>query len=290
MQTYVIMTDSTTDITKDMVDELELVIMPLQVTIDGESYYNYLDERGLDIKKFYGLIRAGKIATTNQVNVGAFSESFEEILKSGKDILYIAFSSGLSGTYNSAKIAAGELSGKYPERKIIIIDSLSASMGEGLLVYYAAVKKREGMSIDEVANWVEKNKLHLCHWFTVDDLFHLKNGGRVSATAAVFGTMLNIKPVLHVDDEGHLIPVKKVRGRKQSLEALVEKMQETCIDPENNVVFISHGDCQEDAELVASLIKSKMNVKDIKINTIGPVIGSHAGPGTIALFFMGDKR
>lgn len=290
MQTYVIMTDSTTDITKDMVDELELVIMPLQVTIDGESYYNYLDERGLDIKKFYSLIRAGKIATTNQVNVGAFSESFEEILKSGKDILYIAFSSGLSGTYNSAKIAADELSGKYPERKIIIIDSLSASMGEGLLVYYAAMKKRDGMSIDEVADWIEKNKLHLCHWFTVDDLFHLKNGGRVSATAAVFGTMLNIKPVLHVDDEGHLIPVKKVRGRKQSLEALVEKMQETCIDPENNVVFISHGDCQEDAELVASLIKSKMNVKDIKINTIGPVIGSHAGPGTIALFFMGDKR
>lgn len=290
MRDYVIITDSTTDLTEELINELDITVIPMEFNIDGKSYLNYSDERDISYKEFYDFLRNGKNSTTSLINTATFTELFEPILEDGKDILYIAFSSGLSGTYNSSCIAAQMLSEKYTDSKIYTVDSLSASMGEGLLVYHAAKKKKEGMNIDELKNWVENNKLNLCHWFTVDDLHHLKRGGRLSSAAAIVGTMLNIKPVLNVDNEGHLIPVEKVRGRKLSITALLKMMEKTAINPEEQTIFISHGDCLEEAEFLANLVKEKLNVKDIKMNYIGPVIGSHSGPGTIALFFLGTER
>ena len=224
------------------------------------------------------------------MNYQTFLDTFTPILESGRDILYLAFSSGLSGTYNGSVIAANDLMEKYPGSKVISVDTLAASVGEGLLVYAAAKKREEGLSLDELAQWVTDNRLHLCHWFTVDDLNHLKRGGRVSPAVAIIGTALGIKPVMHVDDEGHLIPVSKVRGRRKSLDALVEHMAETCDKPESQTIFIGHGDSKEDAEYVAKLVRQKFKVKNIILNYIGPVIGSHSGPGTIALFFFGTHR
>jgi len=211
-------------------------------------------------------------------------------LQAGEDILYVGFSSGLSGTFNSSIIAAEGLREKYTDAKIECIDTLAASMGEGLLVYHAAMKKREGMDIDGVKNWLLDNRLHMCHWVTVDDLNHLKRGGRINAMTATLGTALNVKPIIHVDDEGHLIPVGNVRGRKKSIQTLFEHMEATAVRPENQVVFISHADSQEDTEYLASLIKEKLNVKDVVCNYIGPVVGSHTGQGAIALFFIGTER
>jgi len=288
MNDYVIITDSTTDLTPEMIADLGLTIVPLEFTIDDQRHLD--DGRDIDSKQFYAMLRAGKMSVTGQVTTARFAEAFEPFLQDGHDILCIAFSSGLSGTCSSAHVAAQELAEKYPDRKIIAVDSLAASLGEGLLVYHAVMQKRAGLSIEELRIWVEENRNHLCHWFTVDDLYHLKRGGRVSPAAALFGTMLGIKPVLHVDDEGHLIPVEKVRGRKQSLDALVKHMIDTVIDPESQMVFISHGDCLEDAQYVADEVRSKMNVKDVAINFVGPVIGAHSGPGTIALFFLGTHK
>lgn len=287
---YRILTDSTGDLTPELVRELDLTVIPMEFTVDGKSYRNYPDGHEMSAKAFYDLLRSGKTSTTAQINSHEFTEWADPILQAGEDLLYIAFSSGLSGTCQSALLAKKELSEKYPDRKIYVVDSLCASMGEGLLVYYASKMQQEGKSIDEVYQWLQDNKLHLCHWFTVDDLNHLKRGGRVSSAAALFGTMLGIKPVLHVDDAGHLIPVAKIRGRKQSLDALVSHMEETVTEPENQVIFISHGDCQQDAQYVADKIRAKWNVKDIVLNEIGPVIGTHSGPGTVALFFLGSKR
>ena len=287
---YRIITDSTGDLTPELVRELDLTVIHMEFTVDGKSYHNYPDGHEMSAKAFYDLLRSGKTSTTAQINSQEFVEWADPMLQAGEDLLYIAFSSGLSGTCQSALLAKQELSEKYPDRKIYVADSLCASMGEGLLVYYAAKMQQEGKSIDEVYQWVQDNKLHLCHWFTVDDLNHLKRGGRVSPAAALFGTMLGIKPVLHVDDAGHLIPVAKIRGRRQSLDALVAHMEETVTNPENQVIFISHGDCLEDAQYVADKIRSKWNVKDIVLNEIGPVIGTHSGPGTVALFFLGTKR
>lgn len=287
---YRIITDSTGDLTPELVRELDLTVIPMEFTVDGKSYHNYPDGHEMSAKAFYDLLRSGKTSTTAQINSQEFVEWAAPMLQAGEDLLYIAFSSGLSGTCQSALLAKQELSEKYPDRKIYVADSLCASMGEGLLVYYAAKMQQEGKSIDEVYQWVQDNKLHLCHWFTVDDLNHLKRGGRVSPAAALFGTMLGIKPVLHVDDAGHLIPVAKIRGRRQSLDALVAHMEETVTNPENQVIFISHGDCLEDAQYVADKIRSKWNVKNIVLNEIGPVIGTHSGPGTVALFFLGTKR
>ena len=244
----------------------------------------------MSTETFYAKLREGKMSTTSQINADEFTRTFEPILEAGEDVLYIAFSSGLSGTCQSAYIARDELKEKYPERKIYVFDSLCASMGEGLLVYQAALLKRAGTDVDSLYKWLGENVLKLCHWFTVDDLNHLKRGGRVSTTAALVGTMLGIKPVLHVDDEGHLIPVSKVRGRRQSLDARVQKMAETAIHPDEQTIFISHGDCLKDAEYVAEQVRSKFGVKNIQINSIGPVIGAHSGPGTVALFFFGTQR
>lgn len=288
MSDYVIFSDSCSDLTPEIVKEADVRIIPMKFTVKGASYENYPDERELSSHEFYEMVRGGEMPTTSQINSTEFIDIFEPLLQEGKDVLYIGFSSGLSGTYNNSRIAAEELSEKYPQRKIITVDSLAASMGEGLLVYLAAKKREEGMEMEELAHWVEENRNHLCHWFTVDDLNHLKRGGRVSSAAALFGTMLGIKPVLHVDDEGHLIPVSKVRGRKASLDALVKEMEKTVTD--SSTVFISHGDSLDDAEYVAEQVKSKFHPKEIRLNFIGPVIGSHSGPGTIALFFLGKHK
>ena len=287
---YRIITDSTGDLTPELIRDLQLTVIPMEFTIDGKSYRNDPDGHEMSAKAFYHLLRAGKTSTTAQINAHEFMEWADPILQAGEDILYLAFSSGLSGTCQSAYMAKEELSARYPDRKIYVVDSLAASMGEGLLAYYASRMQLEGKTIDEVYQWLQDNKLHLCHWFTVDDLNHLKRGGRVSSAAALFGTMLGIKPVLHVDDAGHLIPVAKIRGRRQSLDSLVAHMEETVTNPEEQVIFISHGDCEKDAQYVADQIRAKWNVKEIVLNEIGPVIGTHSGPGTVALFFLGSKR
>lgn len=290
MADYVIVTDSSCDLPAKLAEELELVVLPLSFHLSGKEYHNYLDEREMPIREFYSHIRAGEPCTTSAVNVDAYKSAMEPLLKQGKDILDLAFSSGLSATYNAAKIACDELSEAYPERKVRAVDTLAASLGQGLLVYLAAQMKRDGKSLEEIRGWVEENRLHLCHWFTVDDLNHLKRGGRISGATALIGTMLNIKPILHVDDEGHLIAVGKVRGRRASLDALADHMEQSAADPASQTVFISHGDCREDAEYLAGEIRRRMRVKDVVIGDVGPVIGTHSGPGTMALFFLGNHR
>ena len=287
---FLIITDSTCDMPQEMADELGLAILPIRVSMEDKEYAHYLDGRELGFHEFYEKLRAGVPAKTSAANQEDFLSLMEPALAAGRDVLYIGFSSGLSSTYNVGVMTAAQLAEKYPERKVYTVDSLSASFGEGLLVYHAVQQKLAGSSIYEVRAFVEENRLHLCHWFTVDDLQHLKRGGRVSAAAAAFGTMLNIKPVLHVDDEGHLIPVGKVQGRTTSIKALLKKMQETAIDPAEQVVFISHGDCEKDAEKLAAMVRESIGPKEIILNPIGPVIGAHSGPGTAALFFLGTKR
>lgn len=287
---FVIITDSCADIPAPLVKEWGLDIIPLHFTIGGKTYANLPDHSEMSIKTFYDRVRKGEQSTTSQINPEEFTAYFEPYLADGKDILYIAFSSGLSGTYQNSRIAVTELAEKYPDRIIESFDSLCASFGQGLFVYYAVKLKEEGKSMEEILNWLSENRLNLCHWFTVDDLGHLKRGGRVSAATALVGTMLSIKPVLHVDDEGHLINMSKVRGRKQSLDAIVNKVAETGIDVKNQVIFISHGDCEDEAKYVAKLVKEKCGVKDVVLTHIGPVIGAHSGPGTMAIFFLGTKR
>lgn len=287
MNKYVIITDSSSDLTKDILSDSSLALLQLDVLVEGEESRANCD---VDIKEFYGKLRAKKGATTSAVNIDKFLEIFESYLKDGSDVLYLGFSSGLSGTYNAGLVAAKELAEKYPERKIYAIDTLAASLGQGLLVNYAVNMKNDGADIDTVRDFIEENKLHLCHWFTVDDLFFLKRGGRVSAATAVVGSMLSIKPVLHVDNKGRLISVSKARGRKAAIDALFDKMKETAIEPENQTIFISHGDATEDAEYLADRIREELHVKEVKIGYVGPVIGAHAGPGVLALFFIGSER
>lgn len=290
MSTYTIITDSTTDLTPALIQDLELQVIPMCYIMDGKTYRNIPGGGSMDEPAFYQKLRNGIMSTTTQINSDEFIQVFTPILEAGQDILYIAFSSGLSGTCQSALIAKRQLQETFPERRIEVFDSLCASMGEGLLVYLAAKRRLAGESMDQVLSWLQENVLSLCHWFTVDDLNHLKRGGRVSTATAFVGTMLGIKPVLHVDNEGHLIPVTKVRGRKQSLDALVKQMEETVVNPEEQTVFISHGDCLDDAKYVEEKIKTKLGVKEVVINYIGPVIGAHSGPGTVALFFLGKER
>ncbi|MFR8664304.1 MAG: DegV family protein [Ruthenibacterium sp.] len=290
MAPYRILTDSTTDLSPALVEKMNVTVLSLMFTMDGKTYRNTPDEADMPSKVFYDKVRAGSMPTTSQITPMDFKEAVGPILAGGEDVLYLAFSSGLSGTYNNSRIAFAELAEEYPQRKVICVDTLGASMGEGLLVYLACQQRDKGKSIEEVAQWVEENRLRLAHWFTVDDLNHLKRGGRVSGAAAFFGTMLSIKPVLHVDDEGHLIPMEKVRGRRQSLDALVEHMAKTGIDNAHQTVFISHGDCKDDVEYVAQQIRQRFGTTDIYINPIGPVIGAHSGPGTVALFFLAEGR
>ena len=290
MRDYVIMTDSCCDMTAQTAEELGLEVLPLSLNMGENVYRNWLDGRDIGFEDFYARIRAGETATTSAVNVGEFEAVMRKVLESGKDILCVNFSSALSTTYQSAVIAANGLQSEFPEARIYVVDSLCASLGQGLLLYLCVQEKRKGRSIGEVRAFAEATKGNICHWFTVDDLNHLKRGGRISAATALFGTMLSIKPVMHVDDGGHLTPVSKARGRKASLMALVDKMAETAVDPANGPVFISHGDCEGDALFVADEINRSFGNKDIHINYVGPVIGNHSGPGTMALFFVGTKR
>lgn len=287
---YLIVTDSCSDLPVEMVKEMKLDVIPLSVEIQGKVYKNYPDERDLKVQDFYDMLRDKQVAKTSLINVGEYLEFFEEKLQKGKDILYIAFSSALSGSCQSSIIAKNELKEKYPDRKIIVVDSLSASMGQGLLISYAVDKKNEGSSIEEVAKWLEDHKLNLCHLFTVDDLGTLKRGGRLSGTQALLGSLLKVKPVLHVTNEGKLVPIKKARGRKTSLQTIVDLMKEQITDSKDQTIFISHGDDLDDALYTAELIKEQIGVKDIKYGFIGPVVGAHSGPKTIAVFFMGKQR
>ena len=290
MNEYVIVTDSSADLSREMVEELGVKVLPLRFTIQGKTYRDYPDHRDMSSEEFYRLIREGEMGTTAAVNMAEYMAELEPILKEGKDVLVLAFSSGLSATCQAANLAAEELKSQYPQRKIYVVDTLSASLGQGLLVYKAAERQRSGESIDQVKAWAEEYRYHQCHWFTVDDLMHLKRGGRVSAATAVMGTMLQIKPVLHMDDEGHLINVGKARGRKASLDALVDKAGELGIDLSEQTIFISHADCAGDAQYVGRQMKEKYGVKDVRYNFIGPVIGSHTGCGCVALFFEGEHR
>ena len=290
MGTYRIVTDSTTDLTPELIQELDVQVIPLCYIMEGKTYHNIPGGGEMTDREFYAKLRAGSMSTTTQVNSEEFLRVFTPLLEAGQDVLYIGFSSGLSGTYQSAALAREELKQRFPGRRLEVFDSRCASMGEGLLVYHAAKLQQAGKSLDEVLSWLKENVLNLCHWFTVDDLNHLKRGGRVSTATALVGTMLGIKPVLHVDNEGHLIPVSKVRGRKQSLDALVRRMEDTALDPAGQMVFISHGDCLEDARYVERQIREKLGVQQVKLGFIGPVIGAHSGPGTVALFFLGKER
>ena len=291
MRDYMIVTDVTTDLPLAIANSLGLVVLPMEFQLNGKSYRHYLDGREMNFHTFYEFLRNGQMSTTSQINYITFTDCFRRILNQGMDVLYIGFSSGLSGTYQTSLVAAKDVMEECGEGEIVCVDSLCASAGEGLFAYTAAQKKREGMDLHALRDWLEGNKLHLCQWFTVEDLNHLKRGGRISAVTAAFGTALDIRPILHVDDEGHLIAMEKTRGRKKSLKVLLDHMIETCTEPDGQTVFIGHGDCEEDAAHLKELILKQLpTVKEVFLTQIGPIIGTHSGPGTIALFFFGTKR
>ena len=290
MSDFVILTDSSADLGPDLIDQYGIQVLPLSFTIRGLTYQDFPDHRDMDPRVFYDLLRKEEVATTAAVNVAQYIQALEPLLQEGHDVLILAFSSGLSMTYNASTMAVEELRDKYPDRKLYTVDTLCASLGQGLLVWLAAREREKGKSIEEVRDWVVSHKLNICHQFTVDDLHFLKRGGRISATTAVVGSMLQIKPVLHVDNDGHLVNIGKARGRHGSLKALVDRMEQTAIDPREQTVFISHGDCLEDAELVAQMVKDRFGVQNVYINYVGPVIGAHSGPGTLALFYYGIER
>jgi len=287
---FYIVTDSCTDFPLSYLKkQKELSVFPLTYQLDGVSHVPTGEDK--ETLAFYGKMREGKVATTSQINVQTWKDAFERLLKEGHDVLAVVFSSALSGTANAAMVAKKELKDKYPERAIRVVDSLSASLGEGMAVFYALkCRDEDGMSLAETAAWMEENRKHFCQWFTVDDLKYLKRGGRISATAAFVAGALNIKPVMHVDNEGRLTSVKKVQGRKKSLRALVDRMKETAIAPEKQTMFITHGDAEKDALVVKELIEKELNPKNVMVSLVGPVIGSHSGPGTIAVFWFGTER
>lgn len=290
MADYRIVTESTADLTPELIARFDLSVIPMQFAVDDTAYLNYPDNRELSPREFFDRLRAGGSSTTTAVNPAQFEEMFVPILEAGEDILYVCFSSGLSSTYDNALLVIGEMASRFPDRRIVAVDTLAASMGEGLLACLAAEKKAAGGSLDEVAGWLLDNRLRLAQWFTVDDLNHLHRGGRVSALSAHIGTVLGIKPVLHVDNAGHLIPMIKVRGRKQSLDALADKVGALGEDLPGQMVFISHGDALEAAQELAAQLKARFGVREVCLGVIGPVVGSHCGPGTIAMFFMGRGR
>ena len=283
---YVMITDSACDILPEKLKEwdVELIRLPYLFTDDGKEHL----DQDQPMHEFYNEMREGRVAKTSGINEDTFQNTFTSFLESGKDILYLAFSSGLSVTCENAKKVAAQLSEQYPDRKIRVVDSLCASAGQGLFVYLAVKNRDKGMSLDENADAMEADKLHLCHWFTVEDLKYLKRGGRISAATALLGTALNVKPVLHVDNEGHLIKMIQTHGRKKSIRKMAEKLGETIL--EDTPIFISHGDCPEDAQLLAKIIREEYGREVELITLIGSVIGAHAGPGTLALFFRGSER
>lgn len=288
---FQIVTDSSCNLLDEMIDEFDLHILPLTFMSDGEQYQSYTQGEKSDLQLFYKMMRDGKVFTTSLPNQQKTEKDLHDLLASGRDLLYIGFSSGLSGTYEATAGMLDSMRSEFPTRKIFHVDTRGASMGEGLLVYKAACMARDGATIEETHSWVEANKFNLAHWFTVEDLMYLFRGGRVSRTSAWAGTLLNIKPVLHMDNAGHLIPMEKVRGRKKSIQALFDHMKESALQPvSEQTVFISHGDCEDDANQLADMIRKELGVTDIRINYVDPVIGAHSGPGTLALFFLADKR
>jgi DegV family protein with EDD domain len=290
MRDYILITDATSDLSKDIINKNNITVIPMEYEIDQINYEYYPSCKNLSINQFYNKIKEGVMATTSQINVTTYEKYFENAILNDKNIIYIAFSSALSGSIQSAHIAKNNLSEKYSNFQIEIIDSFAASAGEGLLVYTAAKLQQNGSSFNELVEWLNENRHHLCHWFTVDDLFHLHRGGRVSAASAIIGSTIGIKPILHVDNEGRLIPVNKVRGRKKSLVALVEQMEKTCVAPESQTIFIGHSNSYEDAAFVKNLILDKFTVNDIIILDIGAIVGSHTGCATIALFYFGTEK
>ena len=289
MGKYVIMTDSSCDLSEEYIKEHGLDVLNLLYNMDGTIYG---EDKTMDIKEFYAKMRNGSMPTTMAVNPEEVADAMRRHLEQGEDILYIAFSSGLSASCQNAVLGANDVRDDFPDRKIIVVDSLCASMGQGLFVHYALKRQAEGMSLEENAKWLEDHKLNICHQFTVDDLHHLHRGGRVSKATAILGTMINVKPVLHVDDEGKLISLYNVRGRKKSLQALVTNMEKTIggFENENDDIFISHGDCMDDVLYLEKLIEEKFGKKNFYVNYVGAVIGAHSGPGTMALFYLGNKR
>lgn len=287
MNEFVIVSDSTVDLPKEYLQSKQVPIISLSYIMDGVTYE---EMDGLSHKEFFEKLRAGSLPTTSQINPEQAREALELFAKEGKDILYIGFSSGLSGSYNSVRMAAEDLKEEYPDINIITIDSLCACMGEGLLLYKALELKEHGMSMEEIAKWVEANKLHICHNVTVDDLNHLHRGGRISKTTAVVGSMIKIKPIIHMIDEGKLVVIGKERGRKKSLVSIVDRMEKQMQGYDNDIVMITHGDCIEDAEFVKKQVEERFGIHNVMINGIGSVIGSHTGAGVVAVFFMGDKR
>lgn len=287
MKEYIITTDSTVDLPKEFLEEKKVPVISLSYIMDGVTYE---DMNGLSHREFFEKLRQGSLPTTSQINPEQAREALEPLVKEGKEILHIGFSSGLSGSYNSVRMAAEELKEEYEDARIVVIDSLCASMGEGLLLYKVLELKEQGKSMEEITEWVEANKLHVCHNVTVDDLNHLHRGGRVSKATAVVGTMIKIKPIIHMDDEGKLQVIGKERGRKKSLISIVDRMEKQMQGFENDIVMITHGDCIEDAEFVKKQIEDRFGIHNIMINGIGSVIGSHTGPGVVAVFFMGNKE
>ena len=290
MRDYLIITDSTTDLPPQLAETMELNILPLAFVVGEDSYRNYLDERELPLKTFYQRLVAGESVSTSQISTSEYVEAFRAILEQGHDLIYLGLSSGLSATMESSFFARDQLLAEYPDAKLYCVDTLSASAGQGLLAYLAAQQKKAGLDIDSLYEWVEVHKHKLCHWFTVNDLMHLYRHGRCSGAAAFAGSLLHIQPVLHIDDEGRLIPMEKVRNAKKALEALVDKMAATVENPQEQEIFISHGDNPEGARYMEKLIRERWSVKDVIITCIGPVIGSHTSQGAVALFFLGSSR
>jgi DegV family protein with EDD domain len=283
---FIIVTDDSCDMPPEFYKENNIPLLRLHFIIDGETF----NGEQMSITDFYVKLRSGKMPTTSQVNVEQALKVIEPLLKDGKDILYIGFSSGLSGTVQSVATAASELREKYPERTIRVIDTLCASMGEGLILYKVVEMRDSGRSLDEIAGWVEDNKLSVAHFVAAEDLMHLHRGGRVTKTSAVLGSVLGIKPVIHVNNEGKLISIGKVRGRKQVLEHIADLAMKAMGEKRGDIFTISHADALDDAKFVAELVKEKSGIENYLIHFIGPVIGAHAGPGTIALFVMAENR
>ena len=288
MSDYIVYTDSACDISPEILDQWGVKYLSLTFRFEGDDTEYSNNE--MPAEPFYAKMRAGEVAKTSAINVESFKNAFEPELREGRDILYLGFSSGLSNTVNAAQIAANELAAEYPERKLIVVDTLSASAGFGMLVYLTLKRRDAGATIEEAAQFATETRLHQCHWFTVDDLMSLKRGGRISPAVALVGTMLGIKPVLHMDDEGHLVKVSQARSRKAALKAMVDKYTELAIEPDQGTIFISHGDCMDDAKRLGEMIKARHGVDVELITFVGPVIGAHSGPGTLALFFLGRER
>lgn len=287
---YRIITDSCANLTDKQIDDYGVEIISLKYCIDGKDYDSYIKGVPTNFKETYALLRQKAQITTSLASREACDKVIKPVLDAGEDALVLAFSSGLSGTCQNIMAAAEDYRAEYPERKIIVVDTLCASLGEGMAVHYAVKLKNEGKSIEEVADWIEKHKLNICHIFTIDDLFFLKRGGRLSGSSAVVGTLLGIKPLLHTADDGKLYVTGKVRGRKAAIEYLINSVGERAVDVTNQDIFIVHGDCEDEAKYIESEIKKRYKVKNTVVNCIDPVIGSHSGPGTLSVFFMGENR